>query len=111
MSARESFLKRISGMFRRHIVVLRDGLRLPEIKFCKASEMSAHGGADVGCTTSPPSAVAAPPSHPALSCVSKVDGLPMNNNHFQSRTQNGHPYPARQRAMLQPMQGGGRGES
>lgn len=32
VSAGESFLKRISGMFRRHIVVLRDGLRLPEIK-------------------------------------------------------------------------------
>ncbi|TNN00179.1 transcription factor 12-like [Takifugu flavidus] len=42
--------------------------------------------------------------HPAA----MVDGLPMNNNHFQSRTQNGHPYPARQRAMLQPMHSGGR---
>ncbi|XP_045893506.1 transcription factor 12-like isoform X3 [Micropterus dolomieu] len=40
-----------------------------------------------------------------------VEAVNMNNNHsaFQSRTQNGHPYPARQRAALQPMQGGGRG--
>lgn len=46
-------------------------------------------------------------------CVIKVEAVSMNNNHsaFQSRTQNGHPYPARQRATLQPMQGGGRGES
>ncbi|GAA6221490.1 transcription factor 12-like isoform X1 [Lates japonicus] len=37
-----------------------------------------------------------------------VEAVSMNNNHsaFQSRTQNGHPYPARQRATLQPMQGG-----
>lgn len=35
-------------MFRRHIVVLRDGLRLPEIKFCKASEMSDHRGQMLG---------------------------------------------------------------
>lgn len=48
VSARESFLKRISGMFRRHIVVLRGGLRLPEIKFCKASEMSDHRGQMLG---------------------------------------------------------------
>ncbi|XP_026167416.1 transcription factor 12-like [Mastacembelus armatus] len=40
-----------------------------------------------------------------------VEAVSMNNNHsgFQNRTQNGHPYPARQRATLQPMQGGGRG--
>ncbi|XP_070687321.1 transcription factor 12-like [Pempheris klunzingeri] len=48
-----------------------------------------------------------------LSChtPTMVDAVGMNNNHsaFQSRTQNGHPYPARQRASLQPMQGGGRG--
>uniref|UniRef100_H3D864 BHLH domain-containing protein n=1 Tax=Tetraodon nigroviridis TaxID=99883 RepID=H3D864_TETNG len=44
----------------------------------------------------------------ALLCVTKVDGLPLNNNHFQSRTPNGHPYPARPRALLQPVQGGGR---
>ncbi|XP_036963159.1 transcription factor 12-like isoform X3 [Acanthopagrus latus] len=39
-----------------------------------------------------------------------VEAINMNNNHsaFQSRTQNGHPYPARQRATLQPMQAGGR---
>ncbi|XP_070763814.1 transcription factor 12-like [Enoplosus armatus] len=38
---------------------------------------------------------------------SMVEAVNMNNNHsaFQSRTQNGHPYPARQRATLQPMQG------
>nr|XP_019934263.1 PREDICTED: transcription factor 12-like isoform X2 [Paralichthys olivaceus] len=38
-----------------------------------------------------------------------VEAVVMNNNHaaFQGRTQNGHPYPARQRAVLQPMQGGG----
>uniref|UniRef100_UPI0037E869B3 transcription factor 12-like n=1 Tax=Semicossyphus pulcher TaxID=241346 RepID=UPI0037E869B3 len=37
-----------------------------------------------------------------------VEAVNMNNNHsaFQCRTQNGHPYPARQRATLQPMQGG-----
>ncbi|XP_036963158.1 transcription factor 12-like isoform X2 [Acanthopagrus latus] len=41
----------------------------------------------------------------------EVEAINMNNNHsaFQSRTQNGHPYPARQRATLQPMQAGGRG--
>lgn len=50
-------------------------------------------------------------SERCLFCVAKVDGLPLNNNHFQSRTQNGHPYPARQRAMLQPLQSGGRGKS
>lgn len=46
-------------------------------------------------------------------CVVKVEAVTMNNNHaaFQSRTQNGHPYPARQRATLPPMQAGGRGES
>lgn len=40
-----------------------------------------------------------------------VEAVNMNNNHsaFQSRTQNGHPYPPRQRVTLQPMQGGGRG--
>nr|XP_046251318.1 transcription factor 12-like [Scatophagus argus] len=40
-----------------------------------------------------------------------VEAVSMNNNHsaFQSRTQNGHPYPARQRATLQSMQAGGRG--
>lgn len=32
LSAGESFLKRISGMFRRYIVVLRDGLRSLQIK-------------------------------------------------------------------------------
>ncbi|XP_042352046.1 transcription factor 12-like isoform X2 [Plectropomus leopardus] len=36
-----------------------------------------------------------------------VEAVNMNNNHFQSRTQNGHPYPARQRATLQPMPSGG----
>ncbi|KAL7401471.1 hypothetical protein ABVT39_000162 [Epinephelus coioides] len=36
-----------------------------------------------------------------------VEAVNMNNNHFQNRTQNGHPYPARQRATLQPMQSGG----
>ncbi|XP_028263910.1 transcription factor 12-like [Parambassis ranga] len=39
---------------------------------------------------------------------SMVEAVNMNNNHhsaFQSRTQNGHPYPARQRPALQ--QGGG----
>ncbi|KAM3870454.1 transcription factor 12-like [Diretmus argenteus] len=37
-----------------------------------------------------------------------VEAATMNNNHaaFQSRTQNGHPYPARHRAALQTMQGG-----
>lgn len=35
-------------MFRRHIVVLRDGLRSPEIKFCKASETSDHRGQMLG---------------------------------------------------------------
>lgn len=97
-------------MFRRHIVVLRDGLRLPEIKFCKASEMSDHRGQMLGSQL----LFHRPrPSHPAFFCLTKVDGLPINNNHYQSRTLNGHPYPARQRAMLQPMQGGGggRGES
>ncbi|XP_074532801.1 transcription factor 12-like [Halichoeres trimaculatus] len=40
-----------------------------------------------------------------------VEAVNMNNNHsaFQSRTQNGHPYPPRQRVTLQPVQGGGRG--
>ncbi|XP_039989205.1 transcription factor 12-like [Xiphias gladius] len=40
-----------------------------------------------------------------------VEAVSMNGNHsaFQSRTQNGHHYPARQRATLQSMQGGGRG--
>ncbi|XP_060933015.1 transcription factor 12-like [Limanda limanda] len=38
-----------------------------------------------------------------------VEAVGMNNNllAFQGRTQNGHPYLARQRATLQPMQGGG----
>ncbi|XP_029289862.1 transcription factor 12-like [Cottoperca gobio] len=38
-----------------------------------------------------------------------VEAVNMNNNHsaFQSRTQNGHPYPARHRATLQHMQSGG----
>ncbi|KAF3688713.1 Transcription factor 12 [Channa argus] len=38
-----------------------------------------------------------------------VEAVNMNNNHsaFQSRTQNSHPYPARQRAALQLMQSGG----
>uniref|UniRef100_UPI003AAC0CC6 transcription factor 12-like n=1 Tax=Centroberyx gerrardi TaxID=166262 RepID=UPI003AAC0CC6 len=48
-----------------------------------------------------------------LSCHTSamVEAVNMNNNHaaFQSRTQNGHPYPARQRATLQTLQGGGRG--
>ncbi|XP_010744723.3 transcription factor 12 [Larimichthys crocea] len=40
-----------------------------------------------------------------------VEAVNMNNNHsaLQSRAQNGHPYPARQRATLQSMEGGGRG--
>ncbi|KAM4573672.1 transcription factor 12-like [Odontesthes bonariensis] len=40
-----------------------------------------------------------------------VEAVTMNNNHsaFQNRTQNGHPYPARQRATLQSVQGGGGG--
>ncbi|CAK6961548.1 transcription factor 12-like [Scomber scombrus] len=40
-----------------------------------------------------------------------VEAVTMNNNHaaFQSRTQNGHPYPVRQRATLHQMQAGGRG--
>ncbi|XP_041795201.1 transcription factor 12-like [Chelmon rostratus] len=40
-----------------------------------------------------------------------VEAVSVNNNQstFQSRTQNGHLYPARQRATLQPMQAGGRG--
>lgn len=43
-------------------------------------------------------------------CVVKVEAVSMNNNHsaFQSRTQNGHPYPPRQRTAFQQMQGGGR---
>lgn len=32
MSVSDSFLKRISDMFREYILVLRAGLRLPEIK-------------------------------------------------------------------------------
>ncbi|KAF1386839.1 hypothetical protein PFLUV_G00099030 [Perca fluviatilis] len=38
-----------------------------------------------------------------------VEAVNMNNNHsaFQNRTQNGHPYSARQRATLKPMQSGG----
>ncbi|KAM8861301.1 transcription factor 12-like isoform 1-T2 [Synchiropus picturatus] len=32
-----------------------------------------------------------------------------NQSAFQSRAQNGHPYPSRQRPALQPLQGGGRG--
>ncbi|KAM3608928.1 uncharacterized protein V6R79_006910 [Siganus canaliculatus] len=46
-----------------------------------------------------------------LSChtPTMVEGVTMNNNHsgFQSRTQNGHPYPIRQRATHQPMQAAG----
>ncbi|XP_034391867.1 transcription factor 12-like [Cyclopterus lumpus] len=46
-----------------------------------------------------------------LSCHTSamVEAVNMNNNHsaFQSRTQNGHPYPARQRTPLQSMQSGG----
>ncbi|XP_059191466.1 transcription factor 12-like [Centropristis striata] len=40
---------------------------------------------------------------------SMVEAVNMNNNHsaFQSRMQNGRPYPARQRTTLQPMQSGG----
>ncbi|XP_054476211.1 transcription factor 12-like isoform X2 [Anoplopoma fimbria] len=40
-----------------------------------------------------------------------VEAVNMNNNHsaFQSRTQNGHPYQARPRTTLQPMQSGGLG--
>ncbi|XP_056273435.1 transcription factor 12-like [Pseudoliparis swirei] len=45
-----------------------------------------------------------------LSCHTSamVEAVNMNNNHsaFQSRTQNGHPYPARQRSPLQSMQSG-----
>nr|XP_020477058.1 transcription factor 12-like isoform X2 [Monopterus albus] len=39
----------------------------------------------------------------------EVEAVSMNNNHsaFQSHTQNGHPYPVRQRPTLQPMQSGG----
>ncbi|XP_047453423.1 transcription factor 12-like [Mugil cephalus] len=48
-----------------------------------------------------------------LSChtPAMVEAVNMNNNHsaFQSRTQNGHPYPVRQRTTLQPVQGGSRG--
>ncbi|XP_041651675.1 transcription factor 12-like isoform X1 [Cheilinus undulatus] len=48
-----------------------------------------------------------------LTChtTAMVEAVSMNNNHsaFQSRTQNGHPYPPRQRPTLQPMQGAGRG--
>ncbi|KAM4618614.1 transcription factor 12-like [Polymixia lowei] len=38
-----------------------------------------------------------------------VEAVTMNNNQsaFQTRTQNGHPYPARQRATLHTMQDGG----
>lgn len=45
-------------------------------------------------------------------CVIKVEAVNMNNNHstFQSHTQNGHPYPSRQRAAVQPMQAGSRGK-
>lgn len=63
-------------------------------------------------------AVAFPPPHPSLVRVPKVEpAVAVNNNNnnnpsaFQSRTPNGHPYPARQRAALQHMQAGGRGES
>lgn len=47
---------------------------------------------------------------PCSLCVIKVEAVSMNNNHsaFQSRTQNGHPYPPRQRAAIQQMQGGGK---
>ncbi|XP_032441180.1 transcription factor 12-like isoform X1 [Xiphophorus hellerii] len=59
-------------------------------------------------------------SHPAstapLTChtPAMVEGVSMNNNHsaFQSRTQNGHPYPPRQRnTFLQGAGGGGGGLS
>ncbi|XP_034542693.1 transcription factor 12-like [Notolabrus celidotus] len=48
---------------------------------------------------------------PTCHTAAMVEAVNMNNNHsaFQSRTQNGHPYPPRQRVTLQPMQGGGRG--
>ncbi|XP_008410235.1 transcription factor 12-like isoform X2 [Poecilia reticulata] len=56
-------------------------------------------------------------SHPAsaapLSChtPAMVEGVSMNNNHsaFQSRTQNGHPYPPRQRNTFLHGAGGGGG--
>ncbi|XP_077425511.1 transcription factor 12-like [Vanacampus margaritifer] len=40
-----------------------------------------------------------------------VEAVTMNNNHsaFQGRTQNGHPYPARQGSTREPMSGGCRG--
>ncbi|XP_041851867.1 transcription factor 12-like isoform X2 [Melanotaenia boesemani] len=40
-----------------------------------------------------------------------VEAVTMNSNHsaLQSRTQNGHPYPPRQRTTLQSIQGGGGG--
>ncbi|KAK2842405.1 hypothetical protein Q5P01_012605 [Channa striata] len=54
---------------------------------------------------------AGPGSSLPLTCdtPAMVEAVSMNNNHsaFQSRTQNGHPYPARQRAALQLMQSGG----
>ncbi|KAM9855016.1 transcription factor 12-like [Aulostomus maculatus] len=54
-----------------------------------------------------------PASTVPLTChtPAMVEAVTMNNNHsaFQSRTQNGHPYPARQRATLQPLQGGSLG--
>ena len=100
-------------MFRRHIVVLRDGLRLPEINSAKRGGYQKAGGAGFGFTPLlfRRGADRLCPKLTALFCATKVDGLPLNNNHFQSRTQNGHPYPARQRATLQPVQSGGRGKS
>ncbi|XP_019712497.1 transcription factor 12-like [Hippocampus comes] len=54
-----------------------------------------------------------PASTLALTChtPTMVEAVTMNNNHsaFQGRTQNGHPYPARQGTTLEPMSGGCRG--
>lgn len=46
---------------------------------------------------------------PTCHSSAMVESVNMNNNHsaFQSRTQNGHPYPPRQRTPLQSMQSGG----
>lgn len=55
-----------------------------------------------------PATALPPPGH----TPSMAEALSMNSNHpaFQGRTQNGHPYPARQRLALQTMQGcSGRG--
>ncbi|XP_037308220.1 transcription factor 12-like isoform X1 [Pungitius pungitius] len=76
----------------------------------------------VGPTAGPPSDIhgllnhnlhghLGPASSLPLTCHASAMGeaVNMNNNHsaFQSRTPNGHPYPARQRTPLQPMQGAG----